>query len=294
VEGGRERVRELEMMVEDKEEHVRIVEKKSNGLLKDLKRQLQHMQKKEEKRQEQLAEMAGGQGMDHILPPHLGRELSSDTLSRHSRESSLSSIRGHQGHDGPASSPSSNLPTPAPPMGLQFGSAAVSEETRELLTRVTDLQREKWELEERVNHLETTGSALAEDVMHKSEIIKSYFMENKADHTPPPRRTVADKMSPMRLLAARNKEDTLNEINRKMQRALEETLTKNIHLQENVMMLTAELEKYSSSNAGKTLSSPAADGVQQLTHSSASADTRQDSTQSSSCQTDYDHMTSHD
>ena len=53
-----------------------------------------------------------------------------------------------------------------------------------------------------------------------------------ADHTPPPRRTVADKMSPMRLLAARNKEDTLNEINRKMQRALEETLTKNIHLQE--------------------------------------------------------------
>ena len=32
---------------------------------------------------------------------------------------------------------------------MQFGSA-VSEETRELLTRVTDLQREKWELEERV------------------------------------------------------------------------------------------------------------------------------------------------
>ena len=31
-----------------------------------------------------------------------------------------------------------------------------------------------------VNHLETTGSALAEDVMQKSEIIKTYFMENKA------------------------------------------------------------------------------------------------------------------
>ena len=58
-----------------------------------------------------------------------------------------------------------------------------------------------------------------------------------ADHTPP-RRTVADKMSPMRLLASKNKEDALNEINRKMQRALEETLTKNIHLQE-VGRLTA-------------------------------------------------------
>ena len=31
-----------------------------------------------------------------------------------------------------------------------------------------------------VNHLETTGSALAEDVMQKSEIIKSYFMATKA------------------------------------------------------------------------------------------------------------------
>ena len=31
-----------------------------------------------------------------------------------------------------------------------------------------------------MNHLESTGSALAEDVIQKSEIIKSYYMENKA------------------------------------------------------------------------------------------------------------------
>ena len=31
-----------------------------------------------------------------------------------------------------------------------------------------------------MNHLENTGSALAEDVIQKSEIIKSYFMETKA------------------------------------------------------------------------------------------------------------------
>ena len=57
------------------------------------------------------------------------------------------------------------------------------------------------------------------------------FLCSATDHTPP-RRKVADKMSPMRLLGAMNKEDMLNEINRKMQRALEEALTKNIHLQE--------------------------------------------------------------
>ena len=54
----------------------------------------------------------------------------------------------------------------------------------------------------------------------------------RTDHNPQ-RRTVADKMSPMRLVPwAKNREDTLNEINRKMQRALEEALVKNIHLQE--------------------------------------------------------------
>ena len=79
----------------------------------------------------------------------------------------------------------------------------MSEEVRDLLARVTELQREKWELEERVsqnthpslflsteplslflslqvNHLETTGSALAEDVVNKSEIIKTFYMQNKA------------------------------------------------------------------------------------------------------------------
>jgi hypothetical protein len=56
------RARELEMAAQDKDEMVRIVEKKSNALLKDLKRQLVHMQKREEKRQEQLPELTTGGG----------------------------------------------------------------------------------------------------------------------------------------------------------------------------------------------------------------------------------------
>ena len=50
------------------------------------------------------------------------------------------------------------------------------------------------------------------------------------DHTPPQKRSMVDKMSPLRWV--RGKEETLSEINRKMQRALEEALMKNIHLQE--------------------------------------------------------------
>ena len=45
---------------------------------------------------------------------------------------------------------------------------------------------------------------------------------------------MVDKMSPMKLMpwAKHQKEETLEEINRKMQRALEEALMKNISLQE--------------------------------------------------------------
>ena len=60
----------------------------------------------------------------------------------------------------------------------------VTEETQELLSRVAELQQAKWTLEERVNHLENTGSALAEDVIQKSEIIKTYFMDTKAGKRP--------------------------------------------------------------------------------------------------------------
>ena len=37
-----------------------------------------------------------------------------------------------------------------------------------------------------VHHLESTGSALADDVIQKSEIIKSYFMDTKAGQSPLP------------------------------------------------------------------------------------------------------------
>ena len=54
------------------------------------------------------------------------------------------------------------------------------------------------------------------------------------DHQPQAKHhSMIDKLSPMKLMPwARNKEETLEEINRKTQRALEEALMKNIHLQE--------------------------------------------------------------
>ena len=53
------------------------------------------------------------------------------------------------------------------------------------------------------------------------------------DHSPVAKRSsMSDRMSPMRLMnwGKGSREETLGEINRKMQRALEEALMKNIHL----------------------------------------------------------------
>jgi hypothetical protein len=97
-------------------------------------------------------------------------------------------------------------------------------------------------------------------------------------------------MSPMRLLGASSKEDTLNEINRKMQRALEETLTKNIHLQENVLMLTAELQKYTDKEKLLESSPNADDASPPPPTSGPSSDSSQDPSSSSS-QSSSDHMT---
>ena len=54
---------------------------------------------------------------------------------------------------------------------------------------------------------------------------------------------MVDKMSPMKLMpwTKHQKEETLEEINRKMQRALEEALMKNISLQEVPVTYTCTL-----------------------------------------------------
>ncbi|KAK7080281.1 GRIP1 associated protein 1, partial [Halocaridina rubra] len=59
----------------------------------------------------------------------------------------------------------------SPPPGV------VTEETASLVNRVTDLQQQKWQLEERITHLESSSAAMAEDILKKSAIIQHYCME---------------------------------------------------------------------------------------------------------------------
>lgn len=61
----------------------------------------------------------------------------------------------------------------SPPPGI------VSEETVSLVNRVTELQQHKWQLEERITHLETSSAAMADDLLKKSAIIQHFCMEHK-------------------------------------------------------------------------------------------------------------------
>lgn len=61
----------------------------------------------------------------------------------------------------------------SPPPGI------VNEETASLVNRLTELQQHKWQLEERITHLESSSAAMADDLIKKSAIIQHFCMEHK-------------------------------------------------------------------------------------------------------------------
>ncbi|XP_019863313.1 PREDICTED: protein FAM184B-like [Amphimedon queenslandica] len=80
----KEKITELELELDEKTQEINITGKKSSNLIKDLKRQLQAAQKREERLQDSLSSSS----------PHIEVSTPIRQDSRHSRESSLSSVRG--------------------------------------------------------------------------------------------------------------------------------------------------------------------------------------------------------
>jgi polyhydroxyalkanoate synthesis regulator phasin len=116
-------------------------------------------------------------------------------------------------------------------------------ENDELLRRVAELQQHIWMLEEKVSHLETSNGAMADDLLTKTAIIEHYVMETKSDRVVSS--PLTEKLTLKRVVDfVKDKGDeNLKDINRKLQRVLEETLTKNMHMQRDVEKLTLELAR---------------------------------------------------
>ncbi|ESO91401.1 hypothetical protein LOTGIDRAFT_105286, partial [Lottia gigantea] len=86
-----------------------------------------------------------------------------------------------------------------------------------------------------VAHLEMSNACMAEDLLRKTAIIEHYVMESRPDHRSNNQHGHHhdEKLSLKKVLDLVNKgEDSeLKEMNKKLQNMVEETLTKNMHLQ---------------------------------------------------------------
>uniref|UniRef100_T1IVC8 Uncharacterized protein n=1 Tax=Strigamia maritima TaxID=126957 RepID=T1IVC8_STRMM len=95
----------------------------------------------------------------------------------------------------------------------------------------------------KVNHLEESNSAMADDLIRKEAIIQYYCMERRADKSS--HALSGDKLTVKRVVDfIKDKGDeNQREINRKLFRTLEETLTKNMCLQKDLEILSQQLER---------------------------------------------------
>ncbi|KAG7164206.1 GRIP1-associated protein 1-like [Homarus americanus] len=254
-----ETVETLKRKVADGEEEQRIHERKGMTLLKDLKKQLAVEKKRADRLQEKLSQL--------LTDP---AQLTAITTMSEAGDdvSSVSSWSMVSGEPRDSSTRENSIivsPQGSPPPGV------VTEETASLVNRVTDLQQQKWQLEERITHLESSSAAMADDLLKKSAIIQHYCMELKSHDSTPSTPTsplhpgLSDKLNVRRVLEMMRGgggEESLREINRRLQGLLEETLTKNIQLHKDVENLSQQVHQLSKLAAEKTETDPSSSPAQ--------------------------------
>lgn len=229
-----ENIEKLQQEIKDGIDDKKIHEKKGLTMLKDLKRQLHAERKRAEKLQERLQEVLSDpksrHGVDELFKPV--------DASDRAESSSVSSWSAGASGIGTKDSPQSPNRAGSPPSDFES-------EHDDLLNRLATSQQQKWTLEEKVQHLEESNAAMCEDLLQKTAIIEYYVMDGRSDHLPA-HKSNDDKLSLKKVLDLVNRGDVnMKEMNRKLQRMLEETLTKNMHLQKDLETLSQEVVRLS-------------------------------------------------
>ncbi|XP_022081293.1 GRIP1-associated protein 1-like isoform X2 [Acanthaster planci] len=235
----------LKQDAKDSVEERKLGEKKGYTMVKDLKRQLRQERKRGDKLQERLQELltSGSQGRAGI--EELFQDISDEDRQKHDSSSVSSwSTSGQIVKDTAENAPSPN--------GSMM-SAALSEETTELISRMTELQTANWALEEKVRHLEESNACMADDLLKKTAIIETHVMERKVigptrPQAQPETSRKAGLKKVMDFVKGEDGSQASNnqrEMNQKLQVMLEETLTKNMHLQQDIQMLSEEVVRLS-------------------------------------------------
>ncbi|XP_056628977.1 GRIP1-associated protein 1 isoform X2 [Triplophysa dalaica] len=239
-------ISKLKQEMKDVVDGQRILEKKGSSALKDLKRQLQLERKRADKLQERLQEILTNTKTRTGLEELVLSEISSPSRTQQTGDSSsISSFSYREIMKDGASAPSTNKSNTSSPQSQRPADLS-DDEVSELFQRLAEVQQEKWMLEEKVKHLEVSCASMADDICKKSSIIETYVMDSRRDvsggvglaHAVQGER--GGLSSVLRDLVKPGDEN-LREMNKKLQNMLEEQLTKNMHLQKDLEVLSQEI-----------------------------------------------------
>ncbi|KAM9504865.1 GRIP1-associated protein 1 isoform 6-T6 [Salvelinus alpinus] len=246
-----ETIGKLKQEIKDTVDGQRILEKKGSSALKDLKRQLQLERKRADKLQERLQEILTNTKTRTGLEELVLSEISSPSPKQQRGDSSsVSSFSYGEIMKEGATSQSINKSASGSPQSQRPADLS-DDEVGELFQRLAGVQQEKWMLEEKVKHLEVSCSSMADDICKKSAIIETYVMDSRIAHGAHGATAVAHHVgqvgghghglgSVLRDLVKPGDEN-LREMNKKLQNMLEEQLTKNMHLQKDLEVLSQEI-----------------------------------------------------
>ncbi|XP_034289944.1 GRIP1-associated protein 1 isoform X3 [Pantherophis guttatus] len=240
-------VNRLKQEVKDTVDGQRILEKKGSAALKDLKRQLHLERKRADKLQERLQEILTNSKSRTGIEDLVLADISSPSRTQTGDSSSISSFSYREIMKEGSVAGSNKSTTGSPQSQSQPPRPAdlSDEEISELFQRLAEVQQEKWLLEEKVKHLEVSSASMAEDLCRKSAIIETYVMDSRIDVSGAHGQVDRSSLSSVLRDLVKPGDENLREMNKKLQNMLEEQLTKNMHLQKDLEVLSQEIVRLS-------------------------------------------------
>ncbi|XP_054624025.1 GRIP1-associated protein 1 isoform X4 [Dunckerocampus dactyliophorus] len=245
-----EAIVKLKQEIKDTVDGQRILEKKGSAALKDLKRQLQLERKRADKLQERLQEILTNSKTRTGLEELVLSEINSPSRTQQTGDSSSVSSFSYRDMMKENQSANQSKSGGGSPQ-CQRATELSDDELGELFQRLAEVQQEKWMLEEKVKHLEVSCSSMAEDICRKSAIIETYVMDSRIEVSGGAVGGHGGSQldrgglgSVLRDLV-KSGDENVREMNKKLQNMLEEQLTKNMHLQKDLEVLSQELVRLS-------------------------------------------------
>ncbi|XP_067382108.1 GRIP1-associated protein 1 isoform X5 [Channa argus] len=248
--GHSDAIEKLKQEIKDTVDGQRILEKKGSAALKDLKRQLHLERKRGDKLQERLQEILTNSKTRTGLEELVLSEINSPSRTQQTGDSSSISSFSYRDMMKEAPPVNQNKSGGGSPQS-QRPAELSDDEVGELFQRLAEVQQEKWMLEEKVKHLEVSCSSMAEDICRKSAIIETYVMDSRRDVSGAVGGSQGERGGLGSVLRDLVKpgDENLREMNKKLQNMLEEQLTKNMHLQKDLEVLSQELVRFSKENS---------------------------------------------